>query len=192
MKLITPTPSLILPMHMRRIAPMGYVHGQVNWQGVLHPGYDLNDGAGGWADLGQKQFAPEDSLIKYSGPAGGWGTLMVGYFAEKLGGEWLGWRIGHSQKLYVGAGERVRKGQLIGTCGNGNQPGMLPHTHFDMFRRAELEELGSVFVSRYGQKEADRVHLPWAYWDLKGVRNNFAKLYVDPADYFPEIASVMR
>ena len=156
MSVATKGAKLVLPMHFRRVSPFGYVHGQINHQGIKHPGYDLNDGPNAWADLGQEMFSPGHSLIKYAGPTAGWGTLLVGYLAEKIEdpvtGEliWAGWRMGHAEKMFVKAGDRVRPGQVVATCGWGKQPGMTPHLHFDLFRRDVLEKIGTDFVARYG------------------------------------------
>ena len=190
--------KLVLPMHYRRRSPFGYLHGQINHQGVRHPGYDLNDGPNAWADLGQDLFAPGHSLIKFAGRSAGWGTLIVGYLAEKIEdpdtGEliWAGWRMGHPKDIFVKAGQRVRPGDVVGTCGNGGQPDMSPHLHFDLFRRDVLEEIGQDFVRKYGQKEADRVQMPWAYWDsVARKRDNFSRLYLDPQRYYPDLDALV-
>lgn len=188
-------PKLHLPMHMRRINPMGYVHGQINWQGVKHPGYDLNDGPSGWADLDQELVAPGHGVVVSVSRASGWGTLLVGYLADKqrdpLTGNLIhiGFRFGHPNRVLVKEGERFVPGQVIATCGNGGNPDMSPHLHFDYFRRSRMEQIGADFVKKHGQKEADRVTMPHAYWDLKGVRDEFSKgsLYIDPAFYHPEL-----
>lgn len=166
---------------------MGYIHGQINNQGIRHPGYDLNNGNNAWADLGEPLYAPGDSLIVYAGEAGGFGTLIVGLLADKQldpdTGKpiFLGWRIGHPQKIYVKEGQRVKKGELIGTCGNGGNLDMTPHAHFDMFRRSVMEDIHK----KSGAKR-------WDYWDsLKYKRNNFKTLYVDPQRYFPEIDKII-
>ena len=64
---------------------------------------------------------------------------------------------------------------------------MAPHLHFDYFRRDKLEEIGEDFIKRYGKAEANRVDMPYAYWDLAGVRDRFDELYIDPAYYHPEL-----
>lgn len=179
-------PKLTIPMHIRKINPMGYVHGQINNQGIKHPGYDLNDGGNAWADLGQEMVAPGDSLIVYAGKdCPGFGTLIVGLLSEKqidpVTGKlvWLGWRLGHPKDIYVKVGDRVRGGQVVGTCGNGGNADMTPHAHFDMFRREEMEKL---IKTGFG----------WDYWDSKKFkRDNFSKLYVDAQRYFPEIDRVI-
>lgn len=186
--------TLLLPMHIRAHAPFGYTHGEINFQGIKHPGVDLNDGAGAWADLGQDLRAPDDSLITFVGRGiGGWGTLMAGLLAKKIPdpatGEliWAAWRLGHPKDIHVKPGQRVKRGEVIGTCGNGNVPGMLPHAHFDLMRRDVLEQLGQDFVTRNGQAVATRVGMPWTYWDVKGRRDHFKELYIDPAPLIPEL-----
>lgn len=180
-------PQLVMPMKIRRFNPMGYLHGQINNQGVKHPGYDLNNGENAWADYGEPLYAPGDSLIVYAGKAEGFGTLIVGLLADKqidpVTGElaFLGWRLGHPKDIYVKPGQRVSKGDLIGTCGNGGNADMTPHAHFDMFRRSVMEDL-------HKQLRATR----WDYWDSpRYKRDNFKKLYVDPQRYFVEIDRII-
>lgn len=189
--------SLTLPMHMRRVNPMGYTHGQINHQGIKHPGYDLNDGANAWADLGQELYAPGDARIIFSNVAAGWGTLMVGYLSEKVldpvTGKpiHIGFRLGHPQRLLYKVGARVKEGEVIATCGNGGIKSMTPHLHYDLFRRDVFERLGREFAAKHGQREADRVCMPFAYWDRKSpLRDHFEELYLDPAEYHPEIRAL--
>lgn len=190
---------LTLPMKMRSFGdPFGYVHGQINHEGILHPGDDLNNGAGAWADLGCELVAPGDSKIVFAGSAGGWGTLIVGLFTKKMRDpvdgklKFFGWRQGHPQKILVRAGQFVRKGQVIGTCGNGGngKPGqkgaMAPHDHYDIFVREEFEK----YALRYDAGTLAKTGLPWTYWDraVAPKRNNFARFFRDPATWHPEIA----
>lgn len=200
----TEIPELELPMSMRSWGdPFGYVHGQINHEGIQHPGDDLNNGADAWADEGAPLRAPGDSLIVFSGSAGGWGTLIVGLFSFKLpdyrdGGrlKFLGWRLGHPQKLLVRAGQRVRKGDVVGTCGNGGngrrgQKGaMAPHAHYDLFVRGAFEE----YATRYDPQTLTRTGLPWTYWDRAAhpKRDHYAEFFRDPADYHPEILAAGR
>lgn len=192
--------QLVLPMEFRRHGnPFGYVHGQINHENIRHPGYDLNWGPDGWADEGRPLFSPADSLIVFSGKASGWGTLIVGLIAHKVdlpeGGQgWLGWRFGHPKDLHVQAGQRVKAGDLVGTCGNGGngrrgqKNAMLPHLHYDLFRRAEFERYGNDIEQRYGLAYKNRLGLPWTYWDNARIpRHNFKTFFVDPKLYHPEL-----
>lgn len=197
-------PELELPMSIRSWGdPFGYVHGQINHEGIKHPGDDLNNGSGAWADYGAPLKAPGDSKIVFAGSAGGWGTLIVGVFAFKLpdykdGGKlkFMGWRQGHPKDIHVKVGQRVRKGEVIGTCGNGGngkpgQPGaMAPHDHYDIFIREAFEE----YAKRYDPQTLARTGLPWTYWDRAAhpKRDHFAEFFRDPADYHPEIRAAGR
>ena len=131
----------------------------------------------------------------FAGSAGGWGTLIVGLFSFKLKDpvdgqlKFFGWRQGHPQRVLVKAGQRVRKGEVVGTCGNGGngtkgQPGaMAPHDHYDLFRRSEFER----YAKQYDDATLSRTGLPWTYWDRRGVRDNFARFFIDPSAVHPEI-----
>lgn len=196
--------TLLLPMHIRAFGdPFGYVHGQTNHEGIKHPGYDLNDGPDAWADEDQDLTAPGHGLIVFSGSAGGWGTLIVGLLSDKQplpegGLGWLGFRLGHPKRLDVRAGDRVKAGEVIGTCGNGGngkrgQKGaMAPHGHYDLFRREQFAAYGRQIAAKYGQAYADRLGLPWTYWDnAKLGRDNFGQFFVDPAFYHPELKTAL-
>lgn len=194
---------LQLPMRIRASGdPFGYVHGQINHEGIKHPGDDLNWGPTAWSDLGEPVYAPEDALIVFAGSAGGWGTLIVGLIAKKLpdpqdGGKlkFMGFRIGHPEKILVKAGQRVKRGELIGTCGNGGngrqgQSGaMAPHAHYDLFIREAFEQ----YAKRYSPSDLKRTGLPWTYWDRVGVRDNFKAFFRAPVHFHPELqAAHMR
>ena len=176
--------DLILPMRIKRIDPFGYAHGDINFQGVRHPGYDLNDGPNPWSDLGETLVAPGHARIVYAGAAPGWGTLIVGLLAEKIPDEhgkliFAGFRLGHPQKILTKVGDRVKPGQKIGTCGNGGIVSMMPHCHYDLFKRGVLENY------------YDGRQMRWDYWDVVGVRNLFDQLYLDPKRYHAEIREVL-
>lgn len=189
--------TLLLPMQIRQWGDaFGYVHGQINHEGIKHPGDDLNNGKDAWADLGAPIYAPGDSKIVFAGSAGGWGTLIVGLFTKKMRDprdgklKWFGWRQGHPQKIMVRVGQVVRQGQQVGTCGNGGNKGMAPHNHYDIFVREEFEN----YAKKYDAQTLARTGLPWTYWDRAAApkRDNFARFFRDPDIWHPELRTAHR
>lgn len=179
---------LLMPMNIRKHNPLGYAHGQLNHEGIFHPGYDLNNGNTPSADFGEALYAVDDGVVMFAGKTPGFGTLIVLRLNNKqidpeTGKEiWIGVRYGHPKDIYVKKGDRVKRGKIIGTCGNGGIPSMFPHLHYDIFRFESLELLGKETTNGY----------PWTYWDKKGVRNNFARYFIDPAAYHPELQKYSR
>lgn len=94
-----------------------------------HPGYDLNFG-GGSADLGLPVFAVADGEVIESYYAS-WGNLILVEHRLASGLEF--WSLyGHLQRRDVEAGDRVRRGQTIGTIGATGT--ISPHLHFELRR----------------------------------------------------------
>jgi murein DD-endopeptidase MepM/ murein hydrolase activator NlpD len=86
-----------------------------------HPGVDLA------ADSGTPLYAAETGVVVFAGwHRDGYGELTIIDHGD-------GWTTyyGHQQTLYVGCGDQVSKGQLIGTMGmTGNATGV--HLHFEI------------------------------------------------------------
>jgi murein DD-endopeptidase MepM/ murein hydrolase activator NlpD len=71
-------------------------------------------------------IAPGDGVITFKGYKGGYGRTLIidhGYGISTL--------YGHCSKLYVGEGQRVKRGMIIATVGNtGRSTG--PHLHYEV------------------------------------------------------------
>lgn len=94
-----------------------------------HPGYDLNFGSGS-ADEGLPVFAVADGEVIESFYAS-WGNLIL--VEHRLANGVDVWSLyGHLQRRDVDAGERVRRGQVIGTVGKTGTRS--PHLHFELRR----------------------------------------------------------
>jgi murein DD-endopeptidase MepM/ murein hydrolase activator NlpD len=85
-----------------------------------HDGIDLA------APIGTPVFATQDGVVRMADRHGGYGL-----FVDLDNGSGLQTRYGHMSRLSVVAGQRVRKGQLIGSVGStGLSTG--PHLHYEV------------------------------------------------------------
>ena len=99
---------------MRRHPILGYVR--------MHKGIDI---AAPW---GSPVFAASDGVVQTAGRASGYGNLI----RINHGGAY-GTGYGHLSRIYVRAGEHVRRGQRIGAVGNeGLSTG--PHLHYELYK----------------------------------------------------------
>lgn len=87
---------------------------------VMHSGLDIA------APHGKDVGAPSDGTVVFAGLEGGYGNVVVidhGYGIKT--------RYGHLSKILVRAGDRVRRGQAVGSVGNtGRSTG--PHLHYEV------------------------------------------------------------
>lgn len=105
----------------------GYEFLEINNQGQIHSGWDLNKGAPS-DDLGEPVLAMTDGEVVFSEhTAGGWGKLIVIYHPKIR--KWT--RYGHLDMLLVADGDSVKEGEEIGACGN-TGASTSPHLHFDL------------------------------------------------------------
>ena len=97
------------------------------WELGYHTGADLV------AQSGTPVQACADSLIKFAGSSGGWGSAYGTHVIGEtvIGGTRYRWVTGHMSKVSVTAGDRVREGALVGLSGaTGHVTG--PHVHFEV------------------------------------------------------------
>lgn len=99
---------------MRRHPILGYVR--------MHRGVDI---AAPW---GTPVFAAADGIVQIAGRSSGYGNLV-----KVDHGNGFGTGYGHLSRIFVHSGERVRKGQRIGSVGNtGLSTG--PHLHYELYK----------------------------------------------------------
>jgi len=87
----------------------------------FHPGIDVS------TPMGTRVAAPADGVVIFSGPKGGYGNAMVidhGYG--------LVTRYAHLSGFNVRAGQRVRRGDVIGFVGNTGRS-TAPHLHYEVW-----------------------------------------------------------
>ncbi len=102
-----------------------------------HMGSDWNGVNGGNTDLGGPVYAAADGLVIFSGYAGpGWGDCVI--VAHRLPGQFRDRQVesfyGHVQDCFVEAGDKVKRGQKIGTIGTAYGR-YFAHLHFEIRRR---------------------------------------------------------
>lgn len=128
--LLAPVPGAITSnFGMRRHPILGYTR--------MHAGMDFK------ASYGTPIVAVSDGKVSSAGRSGGCGIAVR---LEHGGG--LATRYCHMSRMAVGAGQSVRRGQVIGYVGStGLSTG--PHLHYEMYRGGRAINPGSVsFVSR--------------------------------------------
>jgi murein DD-endopeptidase MepM/ murein hydrolase activator NlpD len=86
----------------------------------MHEGLDVG------APFGTKVIAPADGIVTFSGEKAGFGKFVQvdhGYGIETI--------YAHNQSLYVKAGQKVKRGNLLAAVGNtGHSTG--PHLHYEV------------------------------------------------------------
>lgn len=118
--------------------------------GYWHTGVDMNlRGTARDGDLNAGVFAIADGVVSFAGIGAGtsWGNLIcIEHNALNIGS-----RYAHLNKIFVGRGEKVQAGQLIGTLGKGYQNKWVAHLHFDIYVLGKLPN-PSWWCTRYGAK----------------------------------------
>lgn len=118
------TPSL-LPINGWISSSFGYRRHPYDGSYRFHAGVDIA------ADNGTPVRAPAAGTVLFSGGRSGYGKVVVidhGYGIRTL--------FGHGSKLYVNAGERVKRGQKIAEVGNtGRSTG--PHLHYEVRKNGQ-------------------------------------------------------
>ncbi len=131
-----------LPLAPRFESPVGSEHGALIYdaqpfQTTRHLGSDLN-GVGGWnSDFGDAIFASGAGKVIYCGvPADGWGNMVILGHRVPDADAPHGWRVyqtvyAHMEKILVRPGDKLKRGQQIGTVGTANGH-YYAHLHFEV------------------------------------------------------------
>lgn len=97
---------------------------------AYHTGADLN--LKGKQDLGQPIYSPSAGVVTFSGMgSGSWGQLVIIKHDPLPDGTIVWSRLAHLQTRQVAVGDKVARGQQIGTLGDG-EGRFSPHLHFDI------------------------------------------------------------
>ena len=124
--LLSSTPS-IWPVRGYLSATFGNRVDPFTAQKDFHPGIDIS------TPVGTKVQAPADGIVISTGAQGGYGNAMVidhGYGIVT--------RYGHLDSFAVRAGQKVKRGDLIGYVGNtGRSTG--PHLHYEVWVRDQAQ-----------------------------------------------------
>jgi murein DD-endopeptidase MepM/ murein hydrolase activator NlpD len=121
----------IIPMRDNR--KTGYKFLDRTKTGALHAGEDLNFGTSGYSDLGEPVKSMSAGIVEYARySGGGWGNLVVIYHPQlsKMLGHDVWTRYAHFKQIYVGIGQVVNVGDVIGLCGKSGTGS--PHCHWEV------------------------------------------------------------
>ncbi len=117
-----PRKHFVWPTRRRITSRFGWRRSPVTGRRELHGGTDLA------CALGSRVLAPKDGRVLLAGRLPVYGQTVV--IRHQAG--WVTF-MSHMRGLAVGAGQRVRQGQRIGSCGaSGWATG--PHVHFELRR----------------------------------------------------------
>lgn len=128
--LLAPVSGRVTSSYGRRRHPiLGYTR--------MHAGIDFG------ARSGTPIYAVTDGTVQFAGRHGGHGN-----YVKLAHGGGLGTGYGHMSRIAVRAGQKVRRGQVIGYVGStGLSTG--PHLHYEMYRNGKTVNPSSVsFVTR--------------------------------------------
>ncbi len=106
-----------------------------NFGQVWHPGEDWNGRSGGDTDLGDPVYAVSHGKVVWAdyNPKS-WGNIVLIEHALPDGTRvWS--QYAHLQRILVTAGQKVARGQQIGTIGKGANNMYLAHLHFEIRRK---------------------------------------------------------
>ncbi len=151
----------------------GYSFLDRNNKGVLHPGLDLNAGAGGNSDCGAPVVAPVIGTLErvITGVKNGFGNhiyLRTDLRTDEAPEGYL-LHFCHLQGTALAQGARVAQGTAIGVCGRtsgweafGGASWDFCHTHFEVLKRTPAAA-------------------NWEFWPTGWVSAQVLDLYCDPA-----------
>ncbi|MFQ3680496.1 MAG: M23 family metallopeptidase [Pseudanabaenaceae cyanobacterium] len=108
-----------LPYNVPVTSPFGWRRHPVTGETAFHSGIDLG------APLGTPVLATADGLVDFAGVAGGYGHLVTLTHGDRQT------QYAHLDRIAVQVGQRVRRGQVLGTVGaTGRVTG--PHLHYEV------------------------------------------------------------
>jgi murein DD-endopeptidase MepM/ murein hydrolase activator NlpD len=124
--LLASTPS-VWPVRGYLSATFGNRIDPFTAQKDFHPGIDIS------APMGTKIQAPADGVVVSAGVQGGYGNAVVVDH-----GNGIVTRYGHMDSFEVKAGQRVRRGDIIGHVGNTGRS-TAPHVHYEVWVRDQAQ-----------------------------------------------------
>ncbi|MFT5465028.1 MAG: hypothetical protein ACI8UO_000114 [Verrucomicrobiales bacterium] len=143
MVLVSPLELSKLPAADRIDFPMGSEAGALTYNAQRfgrndHLGEDLNGIGGQNSDLGDKIYAAAAGNVIYRGePSSDWGNVVILQHRDE-DGKLFQTFYAHLDWIAVGIGDRVHRGQKLGTVGNADGR-YLAHLHFEWRKGASLD-----------------------------------------------------
>ncbi|MEM7147308.1 MAG: M23 family metallopeptidase [Verrucomicrobiota bacterium] len=170
--LMRPVDLVQMPMATRFDFPLGSEHGALTYDAQTfgqngHLGDDLNGIGGADSDLGDYVFASGEGRVLYAGWASdGWGNLvMLGH--RLADGRVVQTVYAHLDRVDVAVGQRVHRGDVIGTVGKGAGQ-YLAHLHFEVREASTVNP-----ASGYDEKQLDRVPPTQFLYGQRGAGADF-------------------
>lgn len=112
-----------------------------------HLGEDWNKNCSGDCDLGDPIYSIADGVVISRRLMRGWGNVIM--LEHEINGKKFKTLYGHFKDVYVTEGQKVPRGELIGTIGKGD-----PNYHFYAHLHFELREEPTLGIgSGYGAKD---------------------------------------
>jgi murein DD-endopeptidase MepM/ murein hydrolase activator NlpD len=105
-----------------------------------HVGEDWDGIRGGDTDLGDPIYSAGDGIVVFARDVHlGWGNVVIVRHAYREGGnvKYVDSLYGHLQKMFVGRGQRVSRGQQIATMGTAHGQ-YDAHLHFEIRKNLEI------------------------------------------------------
>lgn len=158
----------------------------------VHTGADLNWGSGAYDDTGQEVYSIASGVITYAAMLPEWGNLVVIQHDPYIkDGRRVASRYAHLQRIDVSVGQRVGRGEQIGTLGGTRgRAGMswVPHLHFDIMPAATMERnIQDWPPSRYknGLSVSTMTNTQYQTW-IELVTRDILKDYYSPYGFTAE------
>jgi murein DD-endopeptidase MepM/ murein hydrolase activator NlpD len=158
----------------------------------VHTGADLNWGSGAYDDVGQQIYSIASGVVIFANERREWGNLVVikhdPYIKD---GRRVATRYAHLQRVDVRVGDRVARGQQIGTLGGTRgRPGAswVPHLHFDVMPASTMDRNVEDWPpARYknGLSVSQMTNTQYQNW-VAAVTNDILKDYYDPKGFIEQ------
>lgn len=133
---LSPIEMVQTPTALHFDPPMGSEHLGLTYNAqpfltTRHLGDDFNGIGGEHSDLGDPVYAVADGSVIYTGwPSDGWGNVVI--ILHRLpDGRLVESFYGHLDKINTTVGNRIRRGDKLGTVGNANRR-YFAHLHFEL------------------------------------------------------------
>jgi hypothetical protein len=186
------TGSRIWPVGWRDASPYAEPYLYSSYLGrytSVHTGADLNWGSGAYADVGQEIYSIASGVVIFANERREWGNLVViQHDPYIVDGRRVATRYAHLNRVDVSVGDRVARGELIGTLGGTRgRPGLswVPHLHFDVMPATTMERNVEDWPpARYknGLAVSQMTNVQYQAW-IAAVRNDILKDYYNPEGF---------
>jgi murein DD-endopeptidase MepM/ murein hydrolase activator NlpD len=152
----------------------------------VHTGADLNWGSGAYTDVGQEIYSIASGVVVFANERREWGNMVVIQHDPYIkNGRRVATRYAHLQRIDVKVGDRVGRGQQIGTLGGTRgRPGLswVPHLHVDVTPASTMQrnvEDWPPLRYKEGKSISEMTNAEYQTW-VNRVTADILKDYFDP------------